>query len=168
VVEKDLLLTIAEVSVGLAGFSAIVGLLGNRSGRSDIKVDALRLQAMLEMSLSVAAAAFLPVLISLFEFEVWTTWRIATAAWLVIAIPSEIIAWRRTRNMPDMKLNRLNVNTVNWVLCLLSDAVMVLVMIGFFESHAGAVYLLAIFCYLAAAAILFVQFAASTFMPNDQ
>jgi hypothetical protein len=27
---------------------------------------------------------------------------------------------------------------------------------------------LAIFCYLAAAAVLFVQFAASTFMPNDQ
>jgi hypothetical protein len=167
-IEQDLLLTIAEVSVGFAGFSAIVGLLGHRSGRSDIKVDALRLQVMLEMSLSVAAGAFLPVLVSLFDFEVWTTWRIATAVWLAIAIPAEIIAWRRTRSMPDMKLNRLNVNTVNWVLCLFSDAVMVLVMIGFFESQAGAVYLLAIFCYLAAAGVLFVQFAASTFMPNDQ
>jgi hypothetical protein len=168
VVEKDLLLTIAEVSVGLAGFSAIVGLLGNRSGRSDIKVDALRLQVMLEMSLQVAAGAFIPVLISLFEFEVWTSWRIAAAAWLAIAIPSEILAWFRTRDMPDMKLNRLNVNTVNWMLCLLSDGVMFLVMIGFFESNAGAVYLLALFVYLSVAAILFVQFAASTFMPSEQ
>ena len=67
-----------------------------------------------------------------------------------------------------MKLNRLNVNTVNLVLFLFSDAVVFFVMIGFFESQAGAVYLLAIFCYLAAAGILFVQFAASTFMPNDQ
>jgi hypothetical protein len=168
VIEQDLLLTIAEVSVGLAGFSAIVGLLGHRSGRSDIKVDALRLQAMLEMSLLVAAGAFLPVLVSLFDLEVWTAWRISTAAWLVVAVPSEIIAWHRTRNMPDMKLDRLNINTVNWVLCLFSDAVMFFVMIGFFESHVGAVYLLAIFSYLAAAAILFVQFAASTFMPNAQ
>jgi hypothetical protein len=168
VVEQDLLLTIAEVSVGLAGFSAIVGLLGSRSGRSDLKVDALRLQAMLEMSLLVAAGAFLPVLVSLFDLEGWASWRIAAAVWLAIAIPSEIIAWHRTTNMPDMKLNRLNVNTVNWVLCLLSDAVMLFVMIGFFESRVGAVYLLAIFCYLAAAGVLFVQFAASTFMPNDQ
>ena len=167
-IEQDLLLAIAEVSVGLAGFSAIVGLLGHRSGRSDIKVDALRLQAMLEMSLSVAAGAFLPVLVSLFDFEVWTTWRIATAAWLVIAIPSEILAWHRTRSMSDMKLDRLNINTINWVLCLFSDAVMVLLLIGFFESQVGAVYLLAILCYLAAAGILFIQFAASTFMPSDR
>jgi hypothetical protein len=168
VIEQDLLLTIAEVSVGLAGFSAIVGLLGHRSGRSDLKVDALRLQVMLEMSLLVAAGAFFPVLVSLFEFEVWTTWRLAAAAWLALAIPCEIIAWVRTRNMPDMTLNRLNVNTVNWVLCLVSDAVMFLVMIGLFESRVGAVYLLALFCYLAVAAVLFVQFAASTFMPHDQ
>ena len=46
-IERDLLLTITEVSVGLAGFSAIV-----------------------------------PVLVSLFDFEVWTTWRISTAVWL--------------------------------------------------------------------------------------
>jgi len=167
VVEKDLLLTIAEVSVGLAGFSAIVGLLGNRSGRSDIKVDSLRLQVMLEIALLVAVAAFLPVLISLFEFEVWTTWRIATAGWLMLAIPSEIIAWFRTRDMPDMKLDQLNVNTVNWVFCLVSDAIMFVVMIGCFEARAGALYLLALLMYLAAAGILFVQFAASTFMPSD-
>jgi hypothetical protein len=167
VVEKDLLLTIAEVSVGLAGFSAIVGLLGNRSGRSDIQVDSLRLQVMLEMALLVAAGGFLPVFVSLFEFEIWTTWRIATAAWLVIAIPSEIIAWSRTRDMPDMKLEGLNVNTINWVFCLLSDAIMFVVMIGFFEARAGALYMSALFLYLAVAAILFVQFAASTFMPSD-
>jgi hypothetical protein len=168
VVEKDLLLTIAEVSVGLAGFSAIVGLLGNRSGRSGIKVDALRLQVMLEMALLVAAGAFLPVVISLFELDIRTSWRISTAAWLAIAIPSEIIGWFRTRDMPDMKLDGLNVNTINWVLCLLCDSIMFIVMIGFFEAQAGALYMLALFLYLAVAAILFVQFAASTFMPSDQ
>ena len=80
----------------------------------------------------------------------------------------EILGWHRTRSMPDMKLNRVNANTVNWVFCLLTDAVMFIVMFGFFESHAGALYLLAIFIYLASAGILFVQFAASTFMPSDQ
>ncbi len=65
-----------------------------------------------------------------------------------------------------MKLDRLNVNTVNWILCIASDFVMFVVMIGLFASQAGALYLLAIFLYLAAAGVLFVQFAASTFMPR--
>ena len=166
-VERDLLLAVAEVSVGLAGFSAIVGLLGSRSGRSELKVDALRLQVMLEMSLMVAAFAFLPVLVSSFDFEVWTTWRISSAAFLIVAIPSEFLALRRTQNMPDMKLNRLNINTVNWALSLSADFIMLVVVIGLFESQAGAFYLLAVFCILVMAGILFVQFAASTFMPSE-
>jgi hypothetical protein len=168
VVETDLLLTIAEVSVGLAGFSAIVGLLGNRSGRSGIQIDALRLQVMLEVALLVAAGAFVPVVISLFEFDVWTSWRIAAVAWLVVAVPYEIIAWLRTRDMPDMKLDGLNVNTINWVLCLLTDFIMFILMIGLFEARAGALYVLALFAYLSVAAILFIQFASSTFMPREQ
>ena len=166
--EQDLLLAIAEVSVGLAGFSAIVGLLGSRSSRSDLRVDALRLQVMLEASLMVAAYSFLPVLVSSFDFEVLTTWRISSAAFLIVAIPNELVALRRTRDMPDMKLNRMNINTVNWTLSLSADFIMLVVVIGVFESRAGALYLLAIFSILVMAGVLFVQFAASTFMPNDQ
>jgi len=167
VAEQDLLLAIAEVSVGLAGFSAIVGLLGSRSGRSDLRVDALRLQVMLETSLMVAAYAFVPVLVSIFDLETSTTWRISAAAWLVIGIPTEIVAWRRTRNMPDMKLDQLNVNTVNWALAIGCELLMFLVAIGFFEPRAGALYLVALFSYLLIAGILFIQFASSTFTPVD-
>ncbi len=167
-IEQDLLLTIAEVSVGLAGFSAIVGLLGHQSGRSDLKVDALRLQVMLEASLLVAAYSFLPLLISNFDFEVWTTWRISSAIYLIVAIPIQFFALRRTSDMPAMKLNRMNVNTVNWTLSLAANFIMLVVLIGAFESRAGALYLLGIFFVLLMAGILFVQFAASTFMPSDQ
>jgi len=132
VIEKDPLLTIAEVSVGLAGFSAIVGLLGSRSGRSDVRVDALRLQVTL------AAHAFVPVLVSIFDLEASASWRISAAAWLAIGIPSEIIAWRRTRNIPELKLNQLNVNTVNWSLAIGCELLMLLVAIGWFGSRAGA------------------------------
>jgi len=62
----------------------------------------------------------------------------------------------------------MNVNTVNWALCLFTDAVMFVLLIGSFEYPVGAFYLLAISCYLAAAEIFFVQSAASIFMPNDQ
>jgi hypothetical protein len=165
-IEHDFLFTIAEISVGLAGFSAIVGFLGGRKGRADLRTDALRLQVMLEMSLQVAGAALVPVLVSHFGFETWVTWRISAAIWLLVAIPAEIIAWRRTSHIPQMKLNQLNVNTVNWILCLVSDVVMLVVAIGQFGPNAGALYLLAIFLYLASAAVLFVQFASSTFIPD--
>jgi hypothetical protein len=167
VVEQDFLLTIAEVSVGLAGFSAIVGLLGSRSGRSDLRVDALRLQVMMESSLMVAAFAFLPILVSRFGFEISMTWRISSAGFLIVAIPYEFLSMRRTKGMPDMKLNRLNVNSINWVLSLTADALMLVVLTGFFASRTGALYLLAISSLLVLAGTLFVQFAASTFMPND-
>jgi hypothetical protein len=62
----------------------------------------------------------------------------------------------------------MNVNTVNWALCLFTDAVMFVLLIGFFEYRVGAFYLLAVFCYPAAAEIFFVQLAALIFMPNDQ
>jgi len=168
VIEKDPLLTIAGVSVGLAGFSAIVGLLGSRSGRSDVRVDALRLQVMLETSLTLAAHAFVPVLVSIFDLEASASWRISAAAWLAIGIPSEIIAWRRTRNIPELKLNQLNVNTVNWGLAIGCELLMLLVAIGWFGSRAGALYLVARFSYLLVAGILFVQFASSTFVPTDR
>jgi hypothetical protein len=168
VVEQDFLLAISQVSVGLAGFSAIVGLLGSRSGRSDLRVDALRMQVMLETSLMVAAYAFLPVLVSSFDFEVWTTWRISSAGFLIVAIPYEFVAMRRTKDMPDMRLNRLNVNTINWALSFTADAIMLVVLIGLFGSRASALYLLAISFLLVLAGTLFVQFASSTFVPADQ
>lgn len=60
-IETDLLFLLAEISVALAGFSAIVGVLGSRSGMSKVRVDALRLQAMLEANLVVAApSTFMP------------------------------------------------------------------------------------------------------------
>ncbi len=55
-IDKDILFTLAELAVALAGFSAIIGVLSSRRGSTDLKVNALRLQVMLETCFMVAAA----------------------------------------------------------------------------------------------------------------
>jgi hypothetical protein len=50
----DYLLAFAQIGVALAGFSSLVALLGARSGQTHRRLDAIRLQIMLEASLFVA------------------------------------------------------------------------------------------------------------------
>lgn len=167
-IETGLLFLLAEISVALAGFSAIIGVLGSRSGRSEVRVDALRLQAMLETSFVVAAASILPALLDHFGIAVSASWRISSALFLLVQIPSEIIGIRRTKEMPDMTWSRFNVNTVNWSLSIGADLIMLGVLLNLFGAHTSGFYLLALFSLLTMAALLFIQFASSTFMPSKE
>lgn len=167
-IETDILFIMAEVSVALAGFSAVIGVLGARSGTSDVRVDALRLQIMLESGLLVAAFSIIPALLATFEISASTSWRIASAIFLLIQIPSEFIALRRTRKMPDMNLSRVNVNTVNWTLSIGADLIMLGVLLDWVGAHASGFYMLSVFLLLVMSGLLFIQFAASTFIPADE
>jgi hypothetical protein len=162
--ETDALFLIAELAVALAGFSAVIGVLGTRPGTSDIRVDGLRLQVMLETSLFVAAAVLLPVILEHFGIGSQVVWRISSAAFLLYQIPGEFIAAKRTKMMPDMTVSRINVNTINWSLSIGADVIAFGVLLGLFGTHAGAWYLVAVFALLAMAGLLFIQFAASTFV----
>lgn len=165
--ETDELVAIAEIAIALAGFSAVIGVLGTRSGRSDLRVDALRLQVMLECALGIVAFALIPLLLGRFGFEADMPWRIASAAFLCYAIPNEILAHVRTRHIKDMKLLRLNVNTLNWCLSITADLAMLGVLLGVWGTRANACYLLGLYLMLLMAGVLFVQFAASTFVPRE-
>jgi hypothetical protein len=167
-IEADLLFVIAEISVALAGFSAIIGVLGSRSGASDVRVDALRLQVMLESCLVVAAASIVPVLLSYFEVNASAAWRLASAAFLLVQVPMEVIAFMRTSSMPDMKLSKFNVNTINWCLSIGADLVMLGILLDLVGTQASAYYMLAVFSLLVMSGLLFIQFAASTFIPRDE
>jgi len=123
---------------------------------------------MLESGLMVAAFALLPALVSRFGFATHTSWRIASAVFLLISIPFEFLVRSRTKSMPDMTLTRLNINTINWCLSLGADLIMLVVLLGLVGSRAGAFYLLGIFALLIMTGLLFVQFAASTFVPSEQ
>ena len=71
-IDKDILYTLAELAVALAGFSAIIGVLSSRRDPTDRQVNALRLQIMLETCFMVAAAALAGNLFVQFAGETFT------------------------------------------------------------------------------------------------
>jgi len=167
-IDKDILFTLAELAVALAGFSAIIGVLSSRKDSADLKVNALRLQVMLETCFMVAAAALVPTLLSHFSVDSSVMWRIASAIFLCIAIPFEFIARNRTKNIPNLTLTKINVNTVNWSLSIAADLILVAVLLNVVGTKSEAFYLVALFFQLIIAGILFVQFASETFTHSDQ
>ena len=115
----------------------------------------------------VAAAALVPVLLDKFDINHSVLWRVASAVFLCIAIPFEFVARNRTRNLPDMTLSKLNVNTINWALSLGADLLLVAILINAVGTWSEALYLVALFSQLTLAGTLFVQFAAETFAHAD-
>ena len=75
---NETLLTIAEVSVGFAGFASIVTVLGKRSGAVALQ-DSLRIRVMLVYSLSVAFLCFLPAILREYAVPEATVWRLSSA-----------------------------------------------------------------------------------------
>ena len=165
--DRDMLFTFAEIAIALAGFSAIIGVLSSRQQSIDLKANSLRLQVMLETCFMAAAASVVPVMIQTFGGNSAWLWQISAALFLCIAIPFEFIARARTKDMPNMTLTRLNVNTVNWALSLGADLILVAIVLSLVGTHAQAFYVLALFFQLAVAGTLFVQFAAETFVTPD-
>ena len=166
-IEKDVLFTLAEIAIALAGFSAIIGVLSTRRGSIDLQVNSLRLQVMLETCFMVAAASLVPVLLDQFGLASSALWRTASAAFLCLAIPFEFVARNRTKGMPNMTLTKININTVNWGISIASDLILVAILFGLVGPYSEAFYLLTLLLQLVVAGIIFIQFASDTFShPN--
>jgi len=167
-IERDVLFTLAELAVALAGFSAIIGVLSTQKRSSDVRVNSLRLQVMLETCFMVVAASLIPVLLDQFNTAPGVLWRAAAVAFLCMAIPYEFVARNRTKDMPNMTLTKMNINTVNWGLSITADLVLVAIVFGLVGAYSEAFYLVALLLQLTLSGILFVQFAAETFKHPDQ
>jgi hypothetical protein len=84
---SDVLLAICEVSIGFAGFTSIVGVLGQRGGGYWDAEDSFRLWLMIESSLATLFFSLLPFMLhhfALAETAVWGSSSGAMAAFLVI------------------------------------------------------------------------------------
>ena len=167
-IDKDVLIVFAEIAVALAGFSALIGVLSSRRDPTDLKVNALRLQIMLETCFMIVVVALVPIIFDKFGVDGNLLWRAASAAFLCIAIPFELVARGRTKDMPNMTLTKINVNTLNWALSIGADLILVAILFNAVGNWSEAFYLVAIFAQLTLAGILFIQFAAETFARSDR
>lgn len=84
---SDVLLTICEVSIAFAGFTSIVGVMGQRAGGAWDSEDSFRLWLMIESSLAMLFFSLLPFAIHYLSFGDSTVWGVssgAMAAFLVL------------------------------------------------------------------------------------
>jgi hypothetical protein len=158
---SDALFIVAELAIAIAGFASLAVVIGQRRGRDEPEVDALRLRAMLEASLLVVAASLFPLFPFYANASPEAVWRSSSAV-LGIAVPLLVILQLRRLNLVRevYRPGRLYAGVQlalagSASICLWSNAAGVLP--GF---HQGA-YFWGLFALLSYSSIMFVRLIQS-------
>lgn len=163
------LLTLAEIAVAFAGFSAIVSVLGRRPGRDDPRSDSYRLRILVEVALIVVAFSLLPVILSKFETSPALLWRGSAAAFMATGILGSIVNIRRQRQFALLASRSDRVTAgIAWPLDLLQYALLTLVVLGIFSEVSGAIYLAALYVNLVVGGVMFLRVSGSILADPDQ
>ena len=101
--DGDYFLTIAELAVALAGFGSLAALIGRRTGSESAAVDAGRLRAMLERSLTTMVVAVLPIALSNFALPDRVVWGVPSVLFATAAPYVHIAPIRRMRRDPTYR-----------------------------------------------------------------
>jgi hypothetical protein len=165
-IEFDLLLVIAQVSVTFAGFGSLASAFGDRSHGGETRVDAGRLINMLIISLSTTMLAFVPFIPMLFGLSETWVWRSSAAiafGTLALFAPGILI---RTKRMKQYAGFNVPTNVVNLSLGVIAAASFVLCAFGFPELKLSASYVAGLVALLLTCAIVFFRLIASLLRPH--
>ena len=103
--EKELLLTIAQAALGIAGFSGVMGAFMKRPGKLT-GVETYRVGVLLGVSFSAMFLAFLPQLLGAMGStapRLWVVASAAMAAFSIVALSIFLLAsWRVSRQAPEI------------------------------------------------------------------
>ena len=164
--QSDTLLTIAEISVALAGFATLASVIGRRQDDASPGLDALRLQVMLEVTLQTAAFALLP-LPFMDAISDPAIWRLASALWVVSAAGTAAYGIHRGRSRADVWGNRwLTISTFS----LLAVGLIVSAsnVVGLGGPRAFSLYLGSLVTSLGSSGLLFMAVVGSVLRGHRQ
>lgn len=95
--ETDILLTVAEIGVALAGFASLAAVLGRRYRHTAPLVNAIRLRGLLDAGISALLLALIGVLMQQLGGDSRWVWQGAAAVGLLFVITLGTAAFRRER-----------------------------------------------------------------------
>jgi hypothetical protein len=155
--EESLLLTIAEVSIGFAGFAGIVALFGRRAGGTWSTADRLRFNSLVRHALISLFAAFLPLAIHYVDPEHGSPWRASSAVFAVVFV---LLFWTGSRRVTEVRGDSEASIRGAWILI----AAFAVLALGLFLNAIGVVfdgdagpYLAALFFTLALTGLFFAR-----------
>jgi hypothetical protein len=156
--EESLLLTIAEVSIGFAGFAGIVALFGRRAAGSWSTADRVRFDALIRFALLSLFAAFLPLAIYYISPDHRSPWRLAST---ILGLVFVLLFWGGRARISEVRASGDAEASVRggWVLlggnCLIAVGLF-LNALGVFPAEAGP-YLAALFLSLTMTGLMFAR-----------
>ncbi|NNC76606.1 MAG: hypothetical protein HKN77_01510 [Woeseiaceae bacterium] len=149
--ETDILLTVAEIGVALAGFASLAAILGRRYKDTDPLVNAIRLRGLLDAGLSTMLLALIGVLMLQIGGSSLWVWRAAGIAGLIFVSTIGTAAFRREKLRRHLPGFRKHVSKIMFFLVASAFAGFAVISAGFagdygFQIFLGALCLLLIIC----------------------
>jgi hypothetical protein len=155
--EESLLLTIAEISIGFAGFAGIVTLFGRRADGTWSSIDRIRFRALIRFALTSLFAALLPLASYYVASDHVSPWRFSSAVfgvWLLYVCWGGTRATLEARDSDDPEANLRG----GWIIVGLSglaSAVLFLNALEIVFRGGGGPYLFVLFLALSGAGLFF-------------
>ena len=161
---ENVLLTLAEIAVAVAGFSGVVGVFGRQHSRGDPRVDATRLRSLVETGLLAAGLCVAPSIVTETGIDPSLAWRLAS-----VLFAASLSASTATSLLRFNRLGRLNIYKRDpvasgfYVLASIAVAVLCANALGAFGSFSPTVYVLCLVSPFGVAILLFLRLLSSHF-----
>ena len=156
--------TMAEVGVALAGFAALVGVVGRRSDGEPSPEVGLRLLFGLETSLSLVAASLLPLVPLAFGLADETVWRASASVWLIEDLALSWWIVRRARSLGVAAVVAPMLSRAIWSASTLGQILLVGAILAVVPDRLDAFYFGALYLDTLTSALAFLSVAWQTFV----
>lgn len=154
---SDVLLAICEVSIAFAGFTSIVGVLGQRGGGHWDAEDSFRLWLMIESSLATLFFSLLPLALHHLSLDGATVWGLSSGAMAAfLLLHMAVVAPRLHTLARGGKWSTRRFEPLIGALIIATLAVQSLNGLGIGFQHSFGAYLLGLILFLGLASMHFV------------
>ena len=164
---QELLLTIAEVSATFVGFSGVVGVFGERTGKLEVRYQHHLLCQMITTGLSTLAMSVTPFLVAAFGFPGPMVWRISSGIYVFFGTLRTILGIYQGYPYVRAGLASVLITKVIAQVTTVVVGISILNGLGAFSSRASAIYLVALFWTLGLSGFFFTRMV-TFFLPPFQ
>ena len=164
--ETDILLTVAEIGVALAGFASLAAILGRRYGHTDPLVNAIRLRGLLDAGLSTMLLALIGVLMLQIGGPSNWVWRAAAVVGVIFVSTIGTAAFRREKLRRHLPGFRKRASVVMFTLVATAWVGFVVISTGLAGDYGFHVYFGILCLLLVICCTMFVLVIASLMTPQ--
>ena len=164
---QELLLAIAEVSATFVGFSGVVGVFGERTGKLEVRYQRYQLFQMIVTGLAALAMSVTPFLVAAFGFPEPLVWRISSGIYVFFGTLLTIRSIYQGCPFIRAGLDSVLITKVIALVTTVVVGISILNGLGAFSSRSSAIYLVALFWTLGLSGFFFTRMVTFLLSPSQ-